>query len=130
MKTQFSIKSIGKLANAGEVMRFSFVAPTFAKRLIGLYVFSPEVANLPPTKENVQVSLLVNNEAQIPVCASFSLGMNSIDENILVGQMLKLNAPIIRGERISGYVELLNRPPEFDSIEVKLHLKYEMTDKD
>jgi len=125
MRTRWHIVNLGKLRQKGTVIRFSFVVPSYAKQLIGLYVFSPEMANLEPKNEDIQLSLLVNNEAQIPVAHSFSLGMNCIDDNILIGQVLKLNAPINKGERISGYVEKLSIPIREEYIEVKLYLKFE-----
>ena len=126
MRTQWFVYNAGQISCNDEIKRFSFVAPSYAKKLVGLYVFSPDLANQAPKFEDIQLSLLINNEAQISVCHSFSLGMNCIDENLLVGQMLKLDAPIIKGERISGYIEKLKGSTNWDTAEIKLHLKFEV----
>ncbi|MFA6925055.1 MAG: hypothetical protein WC223_12490, partial [Bacteroidales bacterium] len=88
-------------------------------------VFSPELANQPPAHGDVNVSVMINNEAKIPVCGSFSLGFNSVDDNIQAGKMLEINEEINKGERISGYIEKLYSRDPATPTEIKLHFKCE-----
>jgi len=126
MKTRWVVYNLGSFSTVGEVIKFAYVAPSYVKRLLALNVYCPQLANMPPLKEDVQVSVLVNNEAQIPVCSTFSLGMNNTDENIEAGRPLPLDIPINKGEYISGYVEKLNISGGIGLTEIKLHILCEL----
>lgn len=125
MRSGWYVYNAGLSKNKGDIIRFSFVAPSYMKRLIGVYVFSPELACYPPSSADVHVSVLINNEAQIPVCKTFSLGMNYSDENVLSEQLILLNVLLTKGERISGFIERLSLESRADPIQIKLHFKYE-----
>ena len=130
MKTRWIVYNLGNLGHGGDVIKFSYVAPSYVKRFLALNVFCPQLANTLPTQEDIQLSLLVNNEAQIPVCCTFSLGMNSIDDNTLVGQLLILDTLINVGERISGYAEKLTESRIIDNYDIKLHILCEIYETD
>ena len=124
-KTRWFVVSIGKLINKEDFNRFSFIAPSYAKKIIGINVFSPELANQKPLHEDIHLSLLINNEEKIIVSKSFSLGFGLADDNLQVGKMLEINEEIKKGERISGYVERLCFTDRIPPFEVKLHFKCE-----
>ena len=130
MKTRWIVYELGRLGHIGDVIKFSYVAPSYAKRFLAFNVFCPQLAATPPTQEDVQISILVNNEAQIPVCCTFSLGINNIDNNTHFGKPLVLDTPINKGERISGYVEKLTNSFGVDNPVIKLHILCELEESD
>ena len=125
MKTQWFVIGLGRLSHKNKVIKFSFIPPSYAKKLIGITVFSPEVAYKVPFNEVINLSLMVNNEAQVVLCRSFSLGYCIENENNSSRIMTALITPIFKGERINGYIEMIDTMRE-ESIEIKLHLKYEI----
>ncbi len=123
-KIKWLIINAGTLINYGDFVKFSVNAPKHCKRLLGAFPYSRELYCYQEDVTGVNLSLSVNNRAVTLLSQPFSLGHNDDDNS--QSRMVRLDEPLISGQKISGFVENISELEAGTPFNVSIYLKCEL----